>query len=201
MRTLALGLLGALLLACGGGGGGGSEVPTETVTLLPIPALTGHGWFPFHVESDASLRVGDTDADLAFRGYCGIDLTALPDGARIESAHLHLRLAGTNGHPWDLGDLVLDHLELGALLDPDDYAAPALETACRTLAPFPFGEDALVDVAPQIQRDLGAGRSTSGFRFRLTNVTNGDGSYDFIVLSGSNSLAGPQPFVEVVYRP
>ena len=199
MPTRALVPLALLLLACGGGGS--SDVPAETVTLLPIPALTGHGWFPFEVESDTSLRIGDTDGNIAFRGYCGIDLSALPEGARIESARLHLHAAGTNGAPWDLGDLVLDHLELGTVLDPDDYTAPALEAACRTVPAFPVGEDARVDVAAQLRRDLEAGRSASGFRFRLTNPTDDDGTYDFLVLSGSNSSLGPQPFVEVAYRP
>lgn len=199
MRTLLVGLVGLLLLACGGGGGG-SDAPLETLTLLPIPALTGHGWFPFEVESDTSLRIGDTDADVAFRGYCGIDLGALPEGARIVTAHLLLHASGSNGHPWDLGDLVLDHLVLGTILDPDDYTAPALEAACHTVPPIPVGEDARVDVTAQVLRDLGAGRATTGFRFRLVNATDDDGSYDYIVLSGSNSFTGPKPVVEVAYR-
>ena len=204
MRPALFPLLVAVVfcLGCGGGsGGGGPASPPETLVLLPIPALTGYGTPPFEVDSDTSLRVGDTDANRPMRGYCGIDLTGLPPGAHVESARMRLHYGSTWEYAWDtLGDLLVDHLDLGTLLDPDDFHAPAFASAFTQVPHLPVAQEGDLDVTAQIQDDLDHHRGVSGYRFRFELPSDGDDTGDVQFFPGSDSRLGPHPFVTVIFR-
>ena len=111
------------------------------------------------MDSDTSLRVGDTDGNAQARGFCAIDLSDLPAGAQVESAMLRLHYGSKVEYPWrDLGTCVLDHVDLGAALDPGDFARPPLTSAFTNVPHVPVAQEHDLDITGVVRADVAAGR-------------------------------------------
>jgi hypothetical protein len=222
MRSVALICLVAVALsACGGGGGDGREGQLLVATGLEgldgtirLDSVTGF------CEVDAvGLLVGETDGTQKFTTYWGFvtfDISALPAGADIRSATAHVFVNGFAGDnifgAGLFGNVVMEHIDIGASLDPADMTSPSLsgELVGGDASPTFLVTEASVgfkiaDVTAEVQVDQAAGRPRTTLRlsFQATQVTDGDLAGDFVgfarfdPLSPDNELS--RPFLEILF--
>ena len=179
-------LVGPLLAGCGGGGN------TVTVSLLSISALDGFVTNTGFVDTTHAVAVGDTDGSFSnvARGFVHFDLSGLPAGVNIVSAELRLQQSTVFGAPYaTLGNVVVDHVNIGIALDASDFGALALLSDVGTLSNNPVLELKTLSVTQRVRADLAAARSTSDFRFRYPTGSDGDGADDYVEFNdGGNSL-------------
>jgi len=133
------------------------------------------------------------------------DLSELPAGAILQSATLRVWLSDTVGRPFTvLGNLVVDHVDLGSGLDVTDYAGGTLESNIGTLASGSAASQLgyrNLGVVSQVRSDIAAGRTRSDFRLRFAVDTSFDRFDDLVeVNDGADSrrLRAPTT-LELVY--
>jgi hypothetical protein len=184
-----------------GPGGGGPDV---TVDLPSTASLDG--W----VRSDGNLAAtgnpitGDIDAaapGLGYRQFYSFDLSGLPSGATIVGATLSLYQAGSTGAPYaELGNVVVEHVDYGDMLDPTDYATTPLGGTAATLSTNATVGYKTVDVTARVAADVAAARSRSQFRLRFSTLdSNNDGGSDFAQFNDAEAAAN-RPVLSVTYR-
>lgn len=205
--------LAALALpGCGGSGGsGGGGVPVPVTVVIPS-TLARDG----DIRSEgtvntagAGLFVGDIDGIIpgaSSRAVVGFDLTAagIPAGATIQTATLSLEQNVGTGSPYtDLGNVLVDHVDLGLAVDATDYAANTLLAGFGTLSTDATLGVKTLDVGARVQADLTAGRTSSDFRLRFATDTDGDGNTDvaYFVDTENAFALGQPPLLKVVYLP
>jgi hypothetical protein len=173
---------------------------------LMTTALVPDGDRSGYLEQDGSgslqtYLAGDGRTNLGNRMFFGFDLSSLPSDAIIVSARLQATDNGAgSGDPYaTMGDLLLDHVDVGASLDGTDFAAPALSSGIAILSHVRAGaKDAEVTAA--VAADVAAGRSTSDFRAGFRDLTDGDSSIDTAVFQSDSYDPGHGPRLVVVYR-
>lgn len=209
-RSATVALLALLLASCGGGGGGDPPPVVWDELEMDVYSVAARDGF---VRSDgiAHAAAGSAaagDVDDAGNGTCMVmlysfDTSTLPDEAVIDLASLNVFKAGVVGTPFaDLGDLLVDHVEIGAELDPTDYDQHTLEAAIGTLA-SPFPQDFMaVDVTDQVRADRVAGRRYSEFRVRFAVASDADGESDHVLLNDAENSRGNGivPLIYLQYR-
>lgn len=191
-----------LTTACGGaggGGGGGPLVPAEPV-VVEVPALPdAEGYVIDDVSLHtgvANLAIGDNALDETSVAVLSFDLAGL---GPVSAAELTLWQGTILGDPYALGDLVLDHVDLGAGLDASDASAVALTSAALTLAPDTMW---VLDVTDLVAADVAAGRTRSSFRLRFDTPTDGAADNDFLrIVSSSSALTDAHPSLVVTHTP
>ena len=174
-RAFALGL--AVLLACelgeedGGGPGFGAE---QTVTFVSTDTLDG--WARTDAtgtSGSARVVVGDLEPSLSgHRGFYSFDISAIPAGSAVTSATLQLYQLSISGGPYDLGNLIADHVDYGTTLDVADFAAAPLLSNIGTVSTNANVEAKSLVVTARVQNDVTAGRPRSQFRIRFSNADN-----------------------------
>ena len=184
-----------LTAACGGSSGSGS--PTSLVALQAPVHQDGEGYVTagFGANGGAPLTaVGDNSLDQSFAGIFCFDLTGI---GTVDSAVLRLHFAYEVGDPWSLGELRLDHIDGGGMLDLSDYDGGTLTADVFTLAKQ---DEYVLDVTDLVAADVAAGRSYSTFRLRFEVPTNSDAMSDFARF-GSSQAADPAdwPTLEVTH--
>ena len=194
----------------GGPGPGGPGGPTPVTIVIPTtPARSGY------VRSGGLviapfLYAGDfdgSDLGIAGRAVVGFDLagSGIPPGATIQTATLALFQGGTStGTPYaDLGNLLADHVDIGAALDATDYGGGTLAGGFGIFSTDGAFVVKSLEVGAQVQADLTAGRAFSDFRLRFALDRNSDFSDDFMQFNDvANSFgAGPAPTLTVAYLP
>jgi hypothetical protein len=206
-RILALACLAlACPLAGCGDGIGDPRATSDTVVI------EGDGTRDGYVRSDGMADqtgdgpgVGDLEVamnGLAFRMFYSFDLAEIPAGATVTSVRLRVFQQGTQGDPYgNLGDVIVDHVAFGDVLDASDYAGGTLSSNIGTLMTSPLQVYMNLGVATQVQEDLAAGRARSQFRLRFPVDFNNDGGNDLVLLNdGENSRGiGNLPLLEVTY--
>ena len=202
--AIALGIL----LAMGGCGSADTSGQRRPI-LLVIESEEARDGF---VRSDGFLRVsgngpgaGDLDATrlgLGLRMFYSFPLREIPADAIITSVTLRVFHEGTLGQPFaNLGDLIVDHVDPGDSLAPEDYAGNTLEEDIGSLS-FGFAQRYWsLGVDEFVARDQAAGRARSWFRLRFTRDSNLDGDDDVLMLNdGENSRRSNNlPLLEVIY--
>lgn len=203
----SLGVLPACELGDGGGttgpgtGGGGEDM---TVNLQSTGALDG--W----VRSDGNLATtglpitGDIDgvaAGLGYRQFFSFDLSSLPAGSTVTAATLRVYQLSTTGTPYvDLGNVIVDHVDYGASLEPAAYAAAALTSNVGTISSDEILAFKSLAVTNQVQADLTAARVRAQFRLRFSNAdSNNDGNSDFAEFTTAEAPSN-QPVLVVTYH-
>lgn len=208
MRIGTLGVMVVMLAiapACGGGDGPrrGTPVVLEIESVGLLDGFVRNDGMVF--TNGGGPGVGDLDAatsGLAFRMFYAFRLDEIPEGVTVTSVRLRVFQLSIVGTPYEnLGDLLVDHVEPGADLDPGDYAGNTLDSNIGTLA-MGFGRNyANLGVSAQVAADRSAGRTHSWFRLRFPVDSNTDGGNDVLVLGDGEGSRGPDnpPILEVTY--
>lgn len=205
IRHAAVAALATAIVACGSSPTG----PSTSVTLSSAAAFDG--WAQSNGVANASAAgplVGDADqifAGVGYREFYSFDLSAIPAGATIDSATLKLYQANVKGQPYTvLGNVIVDHVDLGTALDGSDYGAPAIASNIGTLSTSPTIEYKTLDVTSSVQADRTVGRQRSQYRLRFSNKdSNNDGVSDLAQFTDAeDSCCGVNqpPQLIVVYR-
>jgi hypothetical protein len=202
-------LLPALLLtSCGGGGPGNPRVPV-TVVIASTPARDGYIRSDGAVNPGPGLFVGDGETllpGLSIRAVVGFDLlgAGIPPGATIQSARLSVQQVVVEGTPYgDLGNVLVDHVAMGAAIDAGDSSGNTLLAAIGVLSTDALLVVKSLEVGAQVQADLQAGRAISDFRLRFASDTDADGFNDHVAFVDTENFLslGQPPLLKVTYLP
>ena len=198
------------LSACGGGKSIADALVPPTVAVMPNAlshTATGSrlGANPPSMGTTgadgSAVFVGDF-ATVTLRGFMRFDLSAIPAGAEILDADLRIFQGAVNDTPYiDLGELRVDHMNFGAVLNDADYDAAALAFNYGTLSINPALEVKTLDITDAVRADIVAGRSRTDVRLRFELDTDGAADADLIQLNDAEAtLPGPVPQLIVTYR-
>ena len=194
--------LGACELGDPVNGGPGTGADT-TVNILSTPTLDGYAGS--NGASGTALAQGLTGdllslASVGFRQFYSFDISAIPSGSTIVSATVRLHQGGTAGSPYGLlGNVLLDHVDYGAVLEAADYAVPALSTP-GTLSTNTTLEYKQLAVTAQVQADITASRTRSQFRLRFSTADfSNNGLSDHVEFTDAEA-PGNNPVLIVRYR-
>ncbi len=192
MRTTVVSLL-LVTLACAtvgcGGSGGGDDA--ETVVLPGTKAREGTV-NPNGATVSNALNFGDTSSNVPIRAVLSFSLAPLPAGATVVSATLEIEQEDTGfGAPYtDLGNLLVDHVDLGAGVETTDFAGGTLSSGIAVISTSAGDGLRAADVTSAVLADLAAARGRSEFRLRFAVTTNNDGSQDSIRVFQTDNLEG-----------
>lgn len=195
----------ALFAACGGG----SSLVWEDHDRTYL-SLDDRDGFVLSDGTAETLGGGPAigDADLFVNGLAGcviysFETGGISDDAVVESATLRVYQESVQGSPYtDLGDLVVDHVQIGSGLDGADYGGGTLASNVGTLSTTPALAWKTVDVTALVQADVTAGRLYTEFRLRFTTPSDTDNALDLVgVNDGADSLGSSHvPELVVSYR-
>ena len=192
----------------------GGDESAKTMVLTADRSLTGwfrsDGLFGTPGGTGGIVLVGDTGI-WGLRGFLGFNIGGIPADAEILAAELsvwHFK-GPAQGSPYaDLGNLLIDYVDIGSSLDLDDYRVLALESDIAVLSDAPTEGLRTADVTKQLQTarvlaDLAAGRPVISFRVRFPKETDGDVTQtDAVNLNGLDDPRsnGVLPTLTVEYR-
>jgi hypothetical protein len=189
---------------CGGGGGGGGDAPAP-VTVILVSSGPQDGSFsndPSDITSLGEIYCGDSPSR-AYRGFVSFDLAPLPAGVSIQAATLILNLRLTNvTSNATLGDILIDHVVYGLVLEKGAYSRSGLGDAIASLSsPLAPGLQSLT-ITSAVAADYGS-RPQSQYRVRFALENNGDAVSDFAVFYSTNSATTQEhrPMLVVTYQP
>jgi hypothetical protein len=194
--------------ACGGGGGGGPPTPV-TVTILSIPALEGdiHSNGAEQVGPNFHIALGDyANAQgpvSGVRAFTSFDVSVIPPNATVRSATLTLYLKNSVGSPFaTLGDIVVDHVVFGNVLEAGAYSRSGLGDAIATLPAEVTPGPKSVSLTSAVALDV-ASRTFSQYRIRFTVESDNDGDSDGVAYfsSGQAPTQDERPKLIVTYLP
>lgn len=195
-----LGLL-ALLSACGGGSRP-SHVQVEQAIASEVTVdgyVTDTG---FVVQAQRPLT-GDDEVNQVARAFFRFPHPALPAGSEIVRATFVVGQEGGAGTPYtNLGSVVVDHVDLGAILDASDFDATALTTSHGTLSTDATLEAKSLDITALVQADRLAGRTQTDLRLRFEISGDSDATADFAIWNDAagSGHTGALPLVMVIVR-
>ena len=200
--TLCL-LVCTLFGACGGGGGGDGGIEVTLPSIAALDGIVESGGTVY--EQDAyGIALGDGGPGNGWRGFVTFDLGPVPAGATVLAATLRLRQFGVYGTPYTkLGGAVLvDHIDVGTVLDAGDYASPAYTSDIGTLSTNGALEVKSLAVGPAVQADLDAARTRTAFRLRFPIESDVDAGYDYVNFNEQEDPdgSGVTPVLVVRYR-
>jgi Bacterial Ig-like domain len=145
----------------------------------------------------------DGPTDSGSRGFVSFDLTDIPAGAVAEEARVIINKVRINNNPYDLGDILLEHMNYGDSLDGNDYDMPVLaDLGSLDSASAPATGYLSSEVTSAFNDDL-ANRTMRGnrsqYRLRFPIENNDNDASDYVVFTSSDGPEGQRPFINVVY--
>lgn len=167
------------------------------------------GWARSNNQSNATTGpiVGDLDGTvpgLHLRAIYSFDTGGISRDAEIQSARLRVYQENTFGSPYTAGhgNVVVDHVNIGAALDSTDLTGGTVAPNVGTLSTNAVLEWKEVDVTSAVQNAVSTGLTHSEFRLHFESDSNGNGATDYIILNdGEDSLSsGRIPQLVVQYR-
>ena len=212
IRTAPL-LLGLVLLAACGGGDPGAPGGPQGLTLQSVAPLDGY------VNGGASGLLSGAVTDSVGRagsgGFCSLlsppacaesraffvfDRAPLPAGAVVQSATLRVYQEDVTGDPYtSMGNLVVDHVDVGSALDQDDFDEPALTLDLGSIAGNAALEVKSLDVTESVAADILAGRQHTGFRLRFSTGADGSDAMAILTTAEDPNDTGSPPVLVIVY--
>ena len=192
MRSVTILILGMALAGCGGGAADGPK-ESEDERLLVATGLEGlDGTIILNsqtgsceIDAVASGAVAGesegSDKFITHWGFVTFDISQLPAGAEVRSATANLFMLESDGDnifgSGLFGNVVMEHIDLGATLDEPDMLAPPLggelvggDASPTFLAATPALGYRAVDVTTEVLRDVDDGRSRTTLRLRCQVV-------------------------------
>lgn len=122
------------------------------------------------------IGVGDNATNLYVRGFFSFDISSIH--STIVSATLRLYQTLSTGAPYDLGNLIVDHVNYGTLeANVTDFNGNDLTRGLASTSDSDNSEWKEFDVKAAVQADIDA-RNTSQFRVRFNTNTDSDGVAD-----------------------
>jgi hypothetical protein len=191
-----------LLTACGGGGGDGGSADM-TLVISSEESLDGFVTNTAFVDVNSEVSVGDTDGTFGnvSRGFVRFELLGIPAGATLIAAELRLFQFEVIGTPYAThGNLLADHVNLGATLDATDFAAVPIRAGVATISGDATLEYKSTPVTECVAVDIAAGRTTSDFRLRFVLDSDADAMDDYISFNDGMSPPDVAPMLVVTYR-
>jgi hypothetical protein len=183
--------LGAVLL--------GTVKTGDTGVAAGVISTGGEGAFVGDVQP-----LGSNPSNQFQRGFVSFT-RALPPGATLVSATLELSPITFFGTPdlatlmTTMGNVVADHVDLGAALDATDFAAAALQSDIGTvLTSVTFGA-VFLDVTASVLNDIANARPRSEFRVRFQNLSDNDSGQDSAEFGNSASPAVFAPHLTLTF--
>lgn len=205
-RIVAILTLGALIASACGGGGSDLAWEDHDRTYTSVPDRDGYIWKSGFLHTSARLYAGDNDglidADAISSVLC-FDTGGIGDGAVIESAVLRVYQEDHQGSPYSkIGNLVVDHVTIGADVSLDDYDGGNITANIGTLSTTAVEEWKTLDVTAAVQNDVTANRPRSEFRIRFSTESNDDNVSDFVIANDGEDSEGTGnlPQLVVSYR-
>lgn len=201
LKTMAVVAASWCLVACGGSGG--DDFTEGAASIGSTAALDGFVRSDTVFSSTSEPSTGDATGGISTVQVFSFDLSSIPADATITSAVLRLRQASVFRTPYvDLGDVVVDHFDIGQALDATDFDGGTIAAAFGTLSTDTTLEVKSLDVAARVQADLSAGRTRSSFRIRhtLPNDTDGDPDVSQWEDAENNFATGDVPILDVAWR-
>jgi hypothetical protein len=191
----------ALITACWTANGCGVTGQTVRldVALDRTGTLSSDG--NYSPTSSGNPIVGDTVNNLEIRAFLSLVLAPIPTGVNISKVTLHLEGASSLGNPFgDFGPLRVDHVDVGAGIDPADFDGGGLTTTIASIPTLPMDMSMVVelDITPYVQADLAAQRPTSTFRFRFNSAPTVENQADYAVIVVKADDPARQPFFATV---
>lgn len=195
-------LAGVALAACGGSSGAAWE--TFDRTYASVAARDGYMSETGFGLPEARTFAGDIDGLLAGDGiaavYC-FETGGISDNAIVESAVLRVYQEELEGAPYpSLGHVVVDHIQIGASVDVDDYDGGTITSNIGTLSTTAALEWKTADVTAAVQNDVSANRLYSEFRIRFTLDSNGNGDNDMMIANDGEDSQGSGRIPQLVVR-
>lgn len=177
-----------------------------TITLASEGMLDGYRLNDGTGSNSTDILVGNGDlailtGELVARGFMSFDLSDIPAGATIQSVELRFYQKEILGTPYEkLGNLVLEHVYYGAILDDGAYDTPALGTAVvdRETSPqawYVLSDPTLVD---WLQSSMDTGLPRQQFRLQFSQETDGDGQEDWIAIQSGGGILGSRQAPQMV---
>lgn len=210
MRTtkgiVAIFTLGALLAAACGGGGSDLAWEDHDRTYTSVPDRDGYIWKSGFLHTSARLFAGDNDGLInndAIASVLCFETGGIADSAVIESATLRVYQERVQGSPYSkIGNLVVDHVDLGEDVSLDDYDGGNITRNIGTLSTTTAEEWKTLDVTAAVQANVSANRARSEFRLRFSTEANGDNISDHMVANDGDDTegSGNLPQLVVSYR-
>ena len=151
--------------------------------------------------STFAVNVGDQAINIYSRGFVSFDLSAI--GSTITSAKLRLYQTLAWGDPYEnLGPVVVDHVSIGGTLDELDFESGLLTSNIGTLSSNALTEWKESDVTEAVRRDYTEGRDDSQFRIRFLQVSDNDGTVDYVTFEDGENNRGRDntPTLVVTYE-
>ena len=193
------------LSACGAGSSVANALFPPTVSVMPsllshtaTGTSIGGGTMAATGADGSPVVVGDW-GPIEIRGFMRFDLSAIPAGAEILDADLRVYQGNVNETPYpDLGELRVDHMAFGALLDNADYNAPALAMNYGTLSVSAALDVKTLDVTDAVRADRVAGRAHTDVRFRFQHGPDGAPDADFVQLNDAEDTFGTGQVPELI---
>jgi hypothetical protein len=173
------------------GCGGSSSAPVvvvvdSTLNLVALPAFDS--FIP--VPSPGSVQTGtnaiaggDEPDNSSDRFYMSFDLSGLPAGATVVSATLTAQQVTVFLTPYaDLGNLLLELVDLGPALDVPDFGTPPIPSRPGNLilSTSAVLEAKIADVAPEIAAARAAALTRLDLRARFQMASDGNNDADIV---------------------
>ena len=172
-----------------------------TATFNSTSGLDGYVTSTGSAVTWSQAVVGDNSVNIAVRGFLSFDISGIPLSANIISATLRAYQEGVNGTPYaDLGDVIVDHLNYGSILDGSDYDLAALQSNVGSLSNNAAIEYKTLDVTARVEADINAGRARSQYRLLLPTSTDSDNSEDSAFFTTANCCSGNLPELVITYE-
>ena len=197
------------LSACGGGSSVFDSLAPATVAVMPSVlshtasgTSVGGGTMGPGGADGAGIAAGDFGA-LEVRGFIRFDLSAIPAGAEILDADVRMHQADINATPYaDLGELRVDHMDFGLVLNDADFAAAPLALNYGALSSTPVNEVKTLDVTDAVRADMIANRNHTDLRLRFQTPTDAVADADLAFFNDAEDTygSGVVPQLVVTYR-
>ena len=163
----------------------------KTKLIISSKDLDGYITSTNVLVDNVEIRIG-RNQNYVVRGFVSFDISTLPDETKIQSATLRLFQVKVIGSPFSImGNVKLDHLNYGDILNAEDYSTPAVLSSFNTLSKSNVSEWKEINVMPEVKDDLSNARPTSQFRIHFETETKGDNSTgDFVYFESADNSEG-----------
>jgi hypothetical protein len=171
---------------CGGSSSAPVVVVDSTLNLVALPEFDSFIPIPSpgSVQTGTSaIAGGDEPSNSSDRFYMSFDLSGLPAGATVVSATLTAQQVTVFLTPYtDLGNLLLELVDLGPALDVPDFATPPIPSRPGNLilSTSAVLEAKIADVAPEIAAARAAALTRLDLRARFQMASDGNNDGDIV---------------------